>query len=127
MTYFEAIGGPERPLLLETNIGRCRMKKLSTVMLGTFVLVLCMGSCGTDVNVNWDDFFNEYYSECVQLCETCAEWADMCNVEDTIKACTERQWYKGLRNFDCNSYTNEVNDWIRIRECDPGDNWCLFN
>ena len=49
------------------------MKKLMVTLIGLLGVVLLVSSCGTDVDVDWDEFFNEYYSECIHLCETCAE------------------------------------------------------
>ena len=102
------------------------MKKLIVSAVLLSVLGLFLSGCGTE-EVDWDDFFNEYYSECVQLCKTCAEWAEMCNVEATIESCTERQWYNDTRNRDCDFYATEVTKWIEMNECNPEDRWCLFH
>jgi len=73
------------------------MKKL------TLVLALIVGGCGGSAQDadNWD-FFEEYYAECVKLCEFCAQHNSECGIpEVTVEDCVLGNWDAMFSNNYC--------------------------
>ena len=102
------------------------MKKLMVTLIGVLGVVLLVSSCGTDVDVNWDEFFNEYHSECVQLCETCAEWSDRCeDVIYSIQNCIDGHWFRGDDNIHCGDANEVIKDLIFRNDCLSKDSRCF--
>ena len=86
------------------------MKKLIVTVVGLLMVVLLIGGCGADTSAGdcLDDFFNEYYSECIQYCDTCAKCASMCSIDYQATTCVESRWSYGSSNDSCVSGEREV-------------------
>ena len=118
-------GMSHRKLCKALNFGnhyrRCKMKKLLTTVLGLLLGVLLINGCGTDVEGCegcLDDFFNNYYSECIIYCDTCAEWAEMCDLDYDANACVSKRWTRGSPNESCEAATKEkVTPMIEDKDC----------
>ncbi len=94
------------------------MKKLVVSLIGIVLVAILSGGCGVGEE---DDFFEKYYSECVQLCETCAEWAKMCgNSEYDVNVCVDFRWFMGHSNQGCStSIPLVIEEWISPKLCNP--------
>lgn len=93
------------------------MKKLIVRVLVVLSMVLLISGCGTE-DVDWDDFFNEYFSECVSYCATCAEWGEMCNIDYNAGICVDERWRNGSSNNSCVSGKQKTVTMIEEESCD---------
>ena len=93
------------------------MKKFFTLVLCGFIL----GACGVDPAEcdcvpEEENFFEVYYSGCVDLCTACASWAEHCKFEYTKTQCLEKHWFQGKSNYDCDHFKDIVSDWLTNKE-----------
>ena len=109
------------------------MKKLITALVVMLTVGLFLGSCGTEDCSCEDplqDFFTEYYTECVQLCAVCFNLASQCNISNySIENCVADRWYEGASNSHCLDFINQINtEWLETKDCMAGyiPNRCSF-
>lgn len=76
------------------------MKKL---LIGV-CLVLFVG-CGADTSAEFD-FYEEYYSECVSMCEECEIISNDCLIFSSyvVETCAKLHWDRGTASNSCLSY-----------------------
>ena len=103
------------------------MKKLALSVVVMLTMGLFLG-CGTDVEDCLDAFFEEYYKECVQLCEMCAEWVANCGITNySMSVCVEERWRYGSSPGECQSERKRVAGFISTSTCSTDElDWkCL--
>lgn len=93
------------------------MRKLIVTLIGLLTVVLLVCGCGAE-KVDWDDFFNEYYGECIAACERCIFIANMCNLDFSVEACVLGRWSYGSSPTECRlSVENHINRIIETKDC----------
>jgi hypothetical protein len=100
------------------------MKKVFTVIV--FGMMLC--ACGTDTT-NVEEctctpeefkFFEEYYTQCIELCTAGLQWADSCGkiADEDRDQCLMNLWNEGITNSWCKYWTTQVEEMITTGTCD---------
>ena len=96
------------------------MKKFIVVGLIQMLVVLFSG-CGWDTSCDCNDpleeFYQEYYAECVSLCNNLDTWIDLCREDISNPDCVENYWVKGESNKGCAETNEVVQEYMYDEDC----------
>lgn len=88
------------------------------------ILGMVLSGCGTDTRTEYipvpekEDFFAEYYADCVELCGFCEDWAPPCGfLGYNYTLCIDHMWDYGVTNFYCRDAIDKVKGWINDGDC----------
>jgi len=98
------------------------MKKLIVTLM--FILV---ASCGGSDVMPGNDFFNEYFAECVEMCQINNTWLEYCKPLNGafefvpipgVQECVLVQWDCGLTNHECVQFVDKLTKKLLDNNCD---------
>jgi hypothetical protein len=101
---------------------RSKMKKLMVVAVIGMLLV----GCGTDATLPEDTFFNDYFGDCVEMCQLDNTWLAQCKdnnpeLQDQpipdVTECVRVQWDCGQSNYACQSANLSIQKELAAHDC----------
>ena len=99
------------------------------VTLAAFLVAMLLPSCGSPGDCTCEnpyaqdagpDWFDAYYSECVDMCEAAKEWGEECGWLAMREGCVEWLWYLGTDLSRCESAAECYRTLTGLGQCPGG-------